>query len=501
MVTTKLRGSKLIRIGFLGLLLVILIGLLGVYATIGTIIPIGSSYGREPYARNGVMLESIAQLSPILNYMSEEDGVFVAGVISWRTSRVRASLSVQQDELEETNAVPYDLDFHGEYQLTLPDSRLNTVEVIFPFPQNLKTLHDVQFLVDGEEPKNVEYGTGGIRWQDEFISNEEHTITIRYRAEGAYTFTYELPKEQRTDIDVEITVDGITGASIPDSSLPPMEIENGNNSETISWDYSNLIDNRNIQIHLPIEPSFSQQLALVQTQLHDFAAAAPVIVGTTLLALLGMFHMSGLRLKIENYLLLGCALVFFFPMVTFLSGLIGIFAGSIISLAITIGVITLFLRQTVGWRQIGWSTMVVLTIFLGAFALGRITELRGLLLTAGGVVLLGIFMLRYARWQKIQETLETAQPLQEIPDEAAVQALEGESEAAPISLPADREPSDQGIFHCPQCAHELEDDNNFCPNCGYESKQIRHCDHCGHEQLPPVDLSPSYCLNCGEELD
>ena len=112
--------------------------------------------------------------------------------------------------------------------------------------------------------------------------------------------------------------------------------------------------------------------------------------------------MNGLRLRIENYLLLGCGLVFFFPLVTFFSGVLGLFAGSIISLVITIGVVTIFLRQTVGWHQTGWSTVVVLAIFLGAFALGLITEWRGLLLTAGGVVLLGIFMLRYARWQKAQ---------------------------------------------------------------------------------------------------
>jgi len=487
MVNARLRGSNLIRVGFIGLLLVGLVGLLGVYATIGKTIPLWFSYETEPYVGNEARFMSIAQLSPVLNYLSE-DGMFEPGIISWRTSRVRASLLIQQGGEHENIAVPYDLDFHGEYQLILPDSRLNTVEVLFPFPQNLETLHDVQFLVDGEEPQDVEYSTAGIRWQDEFIGREERTITIRYKAEGAYTFTYELPKEQRTDVDVEITVAGLTGASIPESSLPPIEIKSGDDRETISWEYANLIDNRNIQLRLPSEQSFPQRIAEIQVELGDLADIAPIIVGTALVALAVMFHLSGAQMKIETYLLLGLGLVLFFPMVTFLSGLVGVPAGSLIALIITIGLLVAFLRQTAEWNQIGWRTVIVLGIFLGVFGLGTLTQWHGLLITIGGVLLLGVFMLLYARWQKDREVLE------------GIQAPEVLEEIAPPSAPEPVDASQPNLF-CPQCAHGLEGDDNFCPSCGYETKQIRHCGNCGREQFPPTDLQPAYCLGCGEALD
>lgn len=486
MVTTRLRGSRLIRVAFAGLLLVVLVGLLGLYANINRSFPIWISSPRGGYVNNEARFMSIEQLSPVLNYMAE-DGMFVPGIISWRTSRVRASLSIQEGKDEESLSVPYDLDFHGEYQLLLPDSRLNTVEVLFPFPQNLKTLHDVQFLVDGEEPENVEYSTGGIRWQDEFISNEEHTISIRYRAEGAYTFTYELPKEQRTDVDVEITVTGITGSSIPESSLPPLEIESSNDSETISWEYSSLIDNRNIQIRLPSEQSFPQRIAEIQFELSELADYAPIIIGATLVALAVMFRLSGTQLKIETYLLLGLGLVFFFPLIAFLSGLFGLLAGSMLALLITIGLLVVFLSQTVGWNQIGWRTVLVLVVFLGLFALGLLTEWSGLLLTVGGVVMLGIFMVQYTRWQKSRVELESI-PAQGKPEEIV-----------PPSIP-EPIPSSEPSLHCPQCSHKLKDDDNFCPSCGYETKQIRHCGNCGREQSPPEGLQPAYCLGCGEAL-
>lgn len=493
MVTTRMRGSKMIRFGFIAVLLVILIGILGGYATLGRNLPLFIASPSVSYPeRGGVMLESIAQLSPVLNYMAEEDGmtVPVPGVISWRTSRVRASLSVDEINEGENSAVPYDLDFHGEYQLILPDSRLSTVEVIFPFPKNLETLHDVQFLVDGEEPRDVQYSTGGIRWQDEFVSNEQHTITIRYKAEGAYTFTYELPKEQRTDVDVEITVNGLTGSSVPDSSLPPMEIESGDEGETISWEYSNLIDNRNIQIQLPREKSFPQTIAEIQFELSDLANAAPIIVAATLASLAVTFHLSNIRLKIESYLLLGLGLVLFFPMVTFLSGLVGVPAGSLMALLITIGLLAIFLSQTLGWDQIGWRAVLVLVVFLGIFALGSLTEWSGLLITAGCGILLGIFMVLYARWQKEREEAESVEVLEE---------LEQPEEIAPPPMP-EPEMLSQPTLHCPRCSHGLEEGVNFCPSCGYETKQIRRCRHCGREQFPPAEFDVAYCLGCGEAL-
>lgn len=486
MIATRLRGTGWIRVGVIGLSVVALIGLLWLYATLGMRSPMMDPYENELFVGEGAMLERIAQVSPELNYMSDE-GIFEPGIISWRTSRVRASLSVEEEDSTEGLAVPYDLDFLGEYQLILPYSGLNTVEVLFPFPQNLETLHDVQFLVDGEEPENVEYGTRGIRWQDEFFSDEEHTITIRYKAEGAYTFTYELPKEQRTNVDVEIAVKGLTGASVPDSSLPPMEIKNSSENERIIWNYSNLIDNRNIQVRLPSEPNFSQRIAQIQFELDNLIQASPLVVIATLLALAASFRMSGTQLKIESYLLLGLGLVLFFPLVTFISGLIGVFAGSLAALLITIGLLVAFLRETAGWERVGWRVVLILVVFLGMFALGQLTDWSGVLLTAGGVTLLGVFMVQYAQWQSAREKLEPEQAIEQ-PEETTPQ---------PTSEPA---AENHPTLHCPQCSHSLGEGINFCSNCGYDTKHIQRCKNCGREQFPPAGFEVAYCLGCGESL-
>ncbi|NIM95395.1 MAG: hypothetical protein GTO18_16995 [Anaerolineales bacterium] len=486
MVTTRLRGSKWIRVVFTGVLLIVLVGFLLVYTNVSRRYPIWISLPRTPSYEQEARLMSIEQLSPVLNYMSDE-GMFQPGIISWRASRVRALLTVQGNEEDDKIAVPYDLEFHGEYQLILPNSQQNAIEVLFPFPRNLETLHDVQFLVDGDEPENVEYSTSGIRWQDEFISKEEHTISIRYKAEGAYTFTYELPKEQRTDVDVEITVVGLTGSSIPEASLPPLEIESGDDAEKVTWEYANLIDTRNIQIELPREQTFSRRIAEVQFELSDLLNRAPFIIGATMAALAVTFRLRGTRLKIETYLLLGLGLVFFFPLVIFLSGIIGVMAGSLLALLITIGLLVVFLSQTVGWDQIGWQTVLVLVVFLGLFGLGLLTEWSGLLTTVGGVLMLGVFMVLYARRQKNLMELEP------------IQAQEETEEIEPSPAPEPDLPSGPTL-HCPQCSQGLEDDVNFCPSCGYETKQIVRCGHCGREQFPPTGFEVAYCLGCGEVL-
>lgn len=48
---------------------------------------------------------------------------------------------------------------------------------------------------------------------------------------------------------------------------------------------------------------------------------------------------------------------------------------------------------------------------------------------------------------------------------------------------------------CVFCNHEIEDDAQFCPNCGKKLPQPKCCPHCG-EQL---DDDAQFCPNCGKK--
>jgi hypothetical protein len=166
----------------------------------------------------------------------------------------------------------------------------------------------------------------------------------------------------------------------------------------------------------------------------------------------------------------------------------------------------------VGWRQIRWRAGLLLFTFLGVFSLGMLTPWRGLLLTGGGLLLLGIFMLLYARRPLEPEPEPGLPPVATVPepepDSAPVEAIsEPEPDSAPVAT-LDPEPAPTPVeavveppqHHCPYCARTLGDDYSFCPGCGHDTSQVHRCAACGQEQFIPAELEPAYCLSCGQVL-
>jgi len=53
------------------------------------------------------------------------------------------------------------------------------------------------------------------------------------------------------------------------------------------------------------------------------------------------------------------------------------------------------------------------------------------------------------------------------------------------------------VKKCPKCGHTLDEDANFCSNCGYALKGPDKCPHCGAD-LPP---GAKFCTKCGEKVE
>lgn len=487
------------RILLLGLLVVSLLGLLAVYSSAVHNLPsqIYSEAQLEFLSRNYV--KSVYQMAPILNAVGA-DGIVESMILPWRTSRVQALLKAHYEEFKGVSATVYDLEFHGEYELSSPDGIVTEVELFFPFPDNLETLHEVSFLVDGEEPVGVHYSTQGIRWQTQLFPKEIRAITISYCADGANTFTYALPQEQRSDVDIVIHVSGLTGSTVPRTSLTETDIESKEDGETLTWHYTNLIADRDIQITLPTKLSFSQRVAQLQDDFRAMAAIAPIFVGLSLLSLAGVFHLSGVRLRIESYLLIGCGLALFYPILTFLSGFLEVSLAASLSLMLILALLLAFIRLTTGQRNMIWRTALVLFVFLGFFSLGMLTPWRGMLLTGGGFILLGTFMVLYAR-RSVDPELEPDTQSDETTPQPEIIA----SPEAPPAIPepageTEVEPFDVAGYHCPFCGRELQEEYSFCPECGRDARQVRRCGKCGHDQFLPPEQEKVYCLYCGEPL-
>lgn len=469
-----------------GLLLVSLIGLLIAYlAVVGDLPARVYTTAQQEYLSYNYG-RSVSQSAPTWNIVQLGEKV-ESTILPGQKSLVRATLAARYEEQEGVSATVYDLDFYGEYQLAHHGPMSTTVALFFPFPGNLETLHEVRFLVDGEEPPEAHYSTRGISWQTVLQAGEEHQLTISYQADGANSFAYALHHDQRSDVDISITISGLVGSEVPKTSLPPTANEASDGGETFTWDYTNLIANRNIQLALPTRLSFAQRVAQLQDDFHTLALLAPVLVGLFLVSLAGVLHLSGVRLELESYLLAGCGLALFYPLLTFLSGLVDVILAAALASMLVSGLLLVFLSLTAGWRMIRWRVGLLLLIFLGAFSLGTLTPWRGLLLTGGGLLLVGVFMVLYARRPPAPEPEPVPPPADVAP----------EPEPA---LPPDDAIPEPASFYCPYCARPLADDYGFCPGCGHDTNRFRCCAGCGNKQFVPAELEPAYCSHCGQLL-
>jgi hypothetical protein len=456
---------------------------------------------------------SIRQIAPSWDMITTEGSAQSAIMSYVRENRVRATLYAHFEEREGISVTLYDLGFRGEYNLLYDGPLDTTIRLFFPFPDNLETLHEVRLLVDGKEPPNVQYTTSGISWQALLRPGEERQIQISYQADGANSFAYGLYHGQRSDVDVAIAVVGLAGSTVPETSLPATGLEATAEGESLTWDYAGLIIDRDIQLSLPTRLSFAQRIAAVQDDFCMLAGLAPLLVGLFLASLAAVFYLAGMRLRPETYLLSGCGVALFFPLLVFLSGIVGLIPAAVLAVALVSGLLLVFLSLTAGWQQVRWRLGLLLIIFLIFFSLGILTPWPGLMLTGGGLLLVGTLMLLYARRSPpLESEPESASahsvsepdrgpPTSGVPPESESTLQDGEAiPESELGLLPDEVTPDTASFYCPYCACRLIDEYRFCPGCGHGTNDFRRCDACGVRQFVPTELDSAYCTHCAQQF-
>jgi hypothetical protein len=289
---------------------------------------------------------------------------------------------------------------------------------------------------------------------------------------------------------------GLQGSEVPQFSLPTTDVTNLKEGELFTWQYDDLIPNRDIQINLPARQSFAQRVAQLQNDFRTLGNWAPILIGFFLASLAILLRFADVHLPFESYMLIGFALALFYPMLTFLSGLLDVILAAILSWVIVSVLVVIFLGLTVGWRKTWWRAGLLLVIYLGIFSLGMLTPWYRLLTTVGGLLLVATFMITYARRTVPSEP-------EPMPELKPVEEPKPESipEFSPSFPPEEADASEPIRAYCPQCGRDRGDDYAFCPGCGYATKGLHCCKSCGHEQHIFPEAEKTYCLHCGELLE
>lgn len=399
--------------------------------------------------------------------------------------RVRATLDARYEEVEGLSTTVYDLDFAGTYQVQNGGPATTTLELIFPFPEGLDTLNQVYFLVDGQEPRGVQYSLSGITWRTELVSGEAHEIEVRYRARGVGSFRYALDHDRRLEnLDVEVAVKGPEGAHVPDDFLPPTAVDDVEGGERFAWRYDALIAERDVQVTLPTRPTFAQRVERLQAPLRALSLSSPFLVALFVVCLVVFHRLSGVRLQFLHYLLAGLGFFLFYPTLTFLCGVLELPLAAAAALTVVTLLLVAFVGRMAGWRRTWWQTALLCVVFLGLFSLGGMTALRGLLITCGALILVGATMLLVVGHRAAEP--EPPEP-------------EGDVLADP-QPPQPPQPEPAPARHCTECGAPLAEGFAFCPSCGHDATAFRRCPACGAQHYAPAEADLAYCPACGERM-
>jgi len=457
--------------------------------------------------------KNIAQRAVEVNFVASA-GALMPASIGALDNHISVELGVRYEDRGGVTLTFYDLDFTGLYRIAnTAQATMNsetkaeeahastiTAELFFPFPGTVDMLHDVQFLVDGEEPDDAQYSLQGIRWQTTLNPEEEREIEVRYKAKGVGSFAYSLDHNRRIrNLDAEIQVRGVAGTEVPNHALAPSAHTPSDDGDAFSWRYQGLITDQDIAIELPAKLSLSQKVEKMSSLFANLSFLAPALMVFFLACLTLALRLSEVGLRLEHYLLIGLGFFLFYPLLIFLASVLGLTAAAALSLLAIGGLVLAFLRKVESSPQIWVYAAFLLAVFLGLFSLGLLTRWRGLLLTVGGILLVGFFMQLAARL-KAREPVSPPVSLEE--EGATVVEVEmGVEEIGRIANPAgvDTHQVAEETFEkfCPRCGRGLLPDYTFCPGCGHDERAFLACQHCGRQHYATDRESLAFCPSCG----
>jgi len=460
--------------------------------------------------------KTIAQRAVEVNFVAPA-GALMPAFIGALDNHISAELVVRYEDREGVTLTFYELDFVGLYCIANPAQAMSsetkagevsastiTAEFFFPFPGTVDMLHNVQFLVDGEEPADVQYSLQGIRWQTTLSPEEEREIEVRYKAKGVGSFAYSLDHNRRIrNLDAEIKVRGVVGTEVPNHALAPSAHTPGDDGDVFSWRYQGLIADQDIAIELPARLSLAQKVEKMSSLFAALSFLAPALMISFLVCLAIALRLSEVRLRLEHYLLMGLGFFLFYPLLIFLASVLGLTAAAALSLLVIIGLVVVFLRKVESSPQPWVYAAFLLAVFLGLFSLGLLTRWRGLLLTVGGILLVGFFMQLAARL-KAKEPTPPVAPLEEEEGATIVEAEMEVEETGRITNPAgaDAHQMTEEPFEkfCPRCGRGLLPDYTFCPGCGHDERAFLGCPHCGRQHYAADRESLAFCPSCGTQF-
>jgi hypothetical protein len=160
--------------------------------------------------------------------------------------------------------------FSGKYKFKNPNPKPTTLRFSFPLPEQSGTLSDFEFKFAGEVVPQPDLSSG-YTVEREVAANAEIEVSIKYKNQGAGTWTYDFGLRREPIKNFKLTVNTLRAIKFLRGSLYPNE----RGLSSLTWNLKNVVTSQGVVLSFP-ERSLRETL----TKVFSFAPLALLLVST-----------------------------------------------------------------------------------------------------------------------------------------------------------------------------------------------------------------------------
>ncbi|HKQ97495.1 MAG TPA: inner membrane CreD family protein, partial [Candidatus Polarisedimenticolia bacterium] len=310
-----------------------------------------------------------------------------------QSSRVEATLGLDQRRKGLLWYNTYRVDFHARYQVRHSDPDAHAVVVHFDFPSN-EALYDAFVLkVDGVDQRLAGDITQGISTRLFLDAGKTAEVEVSYRSRGLGPWNYVFAPAgvaQVHDFALQVTTD-CDGFDFPAGSIAPGTKSRAGTGWKLDWKFDNLLTGQRIGIEMPhrLNPGPTAFRII-------FFAPVALLFFVSVLVVLGI--RSGWALHPMHYAFLSAAFFAFHLLLAYLVDHLDINLSFLIAGIASVLLVVTYLARVAGAGELLMRAAGAQVVFLLMFSYAFFFEgYSGLTVTVGSVLTLFVVMQATAR--------------------------------------------------------------------------------------------------------
>jgi inner membrane protein involved in colicin E2 resistance len=322
----------------------------------------------------------------------------VATVLPLESSHINVDLNLEHRQKGLLWYSTYKVAFAGAYSFRNPSDKDQNVTFALDFPTAQAIYDDLVFTVDDSpvaliSAKNRASGTVRVKagtaaklqvgYKSQGLNDWRYSFGASAKSEGDETNTQNVA--QVRDFSLQMTTN-FKDIDFPDNTLSPTEKHENSNGWDLNWKYSNLVSGYQIAMTMPEK----LQPGPLAGRISFFA---PVSLFFFFFLMLIITTMRGIELHPMNYFFLAAAFFSFHLLLAYLVDHVSIHLAFVICSAVSIFLVTSYLRLVVGTRFATREAALAQFIYLVAFSYAFFLKgFTGLAITIGSIITLFVVM-------------------------------------------------------------------------------------------------------------